>query len=257
MKKLFSIAAIALGAALAFPSYADSSCDQFVPFGYPTVQTKHKTQPLCRIAYFTLHDNERKVPLYSAEFLLKENVTGKTPRGNDFRADPNLAVGERSELNDYKSGGYDRGHMAPAEDFRKNTSLMSQSFYLSNMVPQAPTLNRGTWRMLEMYVMQRVQRGENLYVITGPLYENDKTLVSTDHPDGTLGSNHVAIPTHTWKVIVNKDSMKAEAYLMPNDDTATAKFTTYRVPLNVIEQEAHIVLFPALEAAQRNALRAQ
>lgn len=229
-----------LGAVLAVAVNAQESltpahCDQFVPYGYPTLTVKEDTTPLCRIAYFTLHDNSRKVPVYSAELLLPENVDGEAARKNNFRPDPNLPKGSRAENKDYVGTGFDRGHMAPAEDFRKNSVLMSQSFYLSNMVPQTPGLNRGIWRMLEAYVQNRVHNGETLYVITGPIFEGQLK---------TIGANHVGVPSHTFKVVINKATSSVDAFIIPNVDDPRGSYPDYRVPVQQVADRAHLNLMP-------------
>jgi len=39
--------------------------------------------------------------------------------------------------------------MAPAGDMKRSLKVMLESFYLSNMCPQTPGLNRGQWKTLE------------------------------------------------------------------------------------------------------------
>ncbi len=241
MKKLSSLI-LALGVSLSglvqaqgfFPD--TSHCDQFVPYGYPATTDKRDVTPLCRFAYFTLHDNERKVPVYSAEWLLPENVDGEAPRKNNFRPDPMLEKDKRADNEDYHKKGWDRGHMAPAEDFRRNSVLMSQSFYLSNMIPQDPGLNRGVWRMLEFHVVSRVRKGEELFVITGPVF---------DGPRRTIGPGRVHVPSHVFKVIVNKQKGTVDAYMIPNTDIE-GSWKNFRVSVDDIEKKAKINLLPAI-----------
>jgi len=52
-------------------------------------------------------------------------------RTNDFREDYKVKTGSAS-LSDYKGSGYDRGHLAPAGDMKWSSSVMSESFYMSN-----------------------------------------------------------------------------------------------------------------------------
>lgn len=220
------------------PELPPDHCAQFVPYGYPAVTEQRDVTPLCRIAYFTLHDNARKVPLYSAELLLPENVDGEAARKNNFRPDPNLPKDKRADNKDYVGSGYDRGHMAPAEDFRRDTSLMSQSFYLSNMVPQEPGLNRGVWRMLEFYIVTRVRNGESLYVITGPIFEGNIK---------TIGANKVAVPSALFKVIVNKERNTVESYIIPNVDDPRGSYPNYRVTLEEVSRRARVNFLPSIE----------
>ena len=74
----------------------------------------------------------------------------KVSRSDDFRPDYNVSTKSATPQDYYKSG-YDKGHLAPAADFSYSKELMSESFYMSNMSPQTPGLNRGPWKFLEEY----------------------------------------------------------------------------------------------------------
>ena len=148
MKKWLAILGLVTSMA-AFSNEPAPHCDQFMPYGYPTVMGRAHTSQLCRIAFYTLHDDQLKVPVYSVELLLPENINGVNPRIDKFKADPDLQAVARAVPGDYVGSGYDKGHMAPVEDMRKDSAAMLQSFYMSNMVPQDPILNRGVWRSIE------------------------------------------------------------------------------------------------------------
>jgi endonuclease G, mitochondrial len=233
---VLSLALLIPGIAQAQPVNKPDHCDQFVPFGYPKPIEKTETTPLCRIAYFTLHDDKNKTPLYSAEYLIPENVDGEAPRKNNFRPDPGLERGKRSENADYVGSGYDRGHLAPAESFRKNSVLMSQSFYLSNMVPETPGLNRGPLRMLEFYIITRVRNGESLYVLTGPIFDAKKQKF--------IGPNRIPVPSAVFKVIVSKQKNTIEAYIIPNVDDPAGSYPNFLVPVEEVGKRARMVLMP-------------
>ena len=71
-------------------------------------------------------------------------VTQSVDRKDNFREDKAVTTGSAT-LNDYKKSGYDRGHMAPAADFRWSFDAMNDTFYLSNMCPQTHAFNAGIW----------------------------------------------------------------------------------------------------------------
>lgn len=52
----------------------------------------------------------------------------------------------------YLHSGYDKGHLAPAQDFAWSRSAMMATFDYCNALPQAPALNRGAWKRLETQV---------------------------------------------------------------------------------------------------------
>lgn len=67
-------------------------------------------------------------------------------KGDVFHNDPNVKT---KGDNFYKGIGYDKGHLANAEDFAYNDSLQTLTFLYSNCVPQTPELNRGPWKHYE------------------------------------------------------------------------------------------------------------
>ena len=72
---------------------------------------------------------------------------GNASRTNDrFVNDPGVIT---LNAKDYHKSGYDKGHMAPAEDFAYSDSLQNLTFRFYNCVPQHPGLNRGGWKHYE------------------------------------------------------------------------------------------------------------
>jgi len=69
--------------------------------------------------YFVInHNNTWKIPYWVAYYASDSSLKGTASRANKFKPDPNLPVGSRSELIDYRKSGYDKGHNAPAADFK-------------------------------------------------------------------------------------------------------------------------------------------
>lgn len=60
------------------------------------------------------------------------------------------SVGDR--VFPYAHSGYDKGHLAPAQDFAWSRAAMLSTFDYCNALPQAPALNRGAWKKLETKV---------------------------------------------------------------------------------------------------------
>jgi len=51
--------------------------------------------------------------------------------------------------NDYTRSGYDRGHMAPNADFNDTYENAVRTFFMGNIWPQTPNVNRVTWLKTE------------------------------------------------------------------------------------------------------------
>ncbi len=118
--------------------------------------------------YSLLYSEADEQALWVAYLLTCDETEGEHDRTDNFRADPEILTGS-AELSDYKGSGYDRGHLAPAADLKWSSESISDSFYLSNMSPQAPGFNRGIWKELESWVRTKVVENFEIYVVTGPV----------------------------------------------------------------------------------------
>ncbi len=157
--------------------------------------------------YYVLDYNEdAEEANWVAYYLTPDELIKKVNRTNDFRPDENVPTGS-AQLIDYKYSGYDRGHLAPAADFAFSHTAMSESFYLSNMIPQDPGLNRVKWAQLERYTRGMVKQKNGLYIITGPVITNSTK---------TIGIDSVIVPTHVYKILYSPTDMTVIAFLMPN-----------------------------------------
>jgi endonuclease G len=121
---------------------------------------------------------------------------------------------------------------------RPGTAAMSQSFYLSNMIPQIPSINRGVWKKLELQVIRWVKEDRELYVITGPLVAKSAT---------TIGDS-VVVPTFMYKIIVDAKTKDTTAFVIPNFYTDGKKphsnLSLYRYTVQDIEKIVGFNFFP-------------
>lgn len=190
---------------------------------------------LCREGYALSHDGKLKIPVWVQYHLTAEKAQGGgvKERSNDFRPDMELPEGERSELEDYRGSGYDRGHIAPAADMKWSPKAMSESFLLSNMTPQVGKgFNRGIWAKLEAKVrLWAIERGE-VYVISGPIFTK-----GAEHYGETIGPDHVAVPTHFFKIVYDPRLKEAIAFVLPNHELKAKDLPEYRVSIDDIEKE--------------------
>ena len=198
-----------------------------------------KSDQVIQHSYYTLkYDEDHEQASWVAYKLTNYNLLNpKTDRKDNFRSDPEVSTGSAS-LKDYKGSGYDRGHLAPAADFKWSSTAMSESFYMSNMSPQDPSFNRGIWKNLESAVRNWAIDNDEIYIVTGAVL-NDVI--------GRIGSNKVSIPSEYYKVILDyqEPDFKGIGIIMPNQK-GDASLSTYAVSIDHVEKITGIDFFPAL-----------
>ncbi len=170
----------------------------------------------------------------------KDELKKEASRTDDFRSDPSISTGSATPA-DYKSSGYDRGHLAPAADMAFSKDAMSESFFMSNMSPQVPGLNRGAWKDLEAAVREWVETRNSIYIVTGPVLDKDT------YP--TIGEN-VAVPEYYYKALFAPEGTDGNAqmigFLFSNEKT-TEDYLYYAVSVDEIEQRTGLDFFSGLE----------
>lgn len=151
---------------------------------------------------------ELHIPNWVAWELTGEEAQGTEPRYDTFMRDDN--VEGSAYPSDYTHSGYDRGHMAPAGDMKWSQKAMEQTFYMTNICPQAGSLNRGSWKSLEEKCRSRAMRDSAIIIVCGP--------VLTEKPSEYIGETGVAVPKSFFKVILSpyNNPPTAIGFIMPN-----------------------------------------
>ena len=191
------------------------------------------------MGYTLSYNEENEVASWVAYELTRDEVLGNASERNDnFRADPSVPTGSAS-LQDYRGSGYDRGHMAPAADFKWSEDAMSDTFFLSNMAPQAPSFNRGIWAELEAVARTAAYDNGSIFIVTGP--------VLTDGPYETIGENEVSVPKRFYKVFLDYTGpeTKAIGFVLPNEGSDRA-LQSYALSVDDVEEITDIDFYPAL-----------
>jgi len=189
--------------------------------------------------YVVSYNSSRKVPNW-VSWELNSSYIGSAKRQDTFRPDDTLPVTlPQAQLSDYSGSGYDRGHMCPSADRTLTDADNSQTFYLTNMVPQAANNNQGPWEKLEAESRTIAATGKELFIISGGTFSATSNTVG----------NGVVVPDYTFKVIVVLDAVgqgsanvtaatRVIAVVMPNENTLIDKgadWHMFRVSVDTIE----------------------
>jgi endonuclease G len=234
MKKLLVLLALFATQAFAWEQRAPlppQACAVHSPYGFAT--TQRTAQPICREAYLVAYDAPVKIPVYVAYTLLPQNALGCFPRTNAFVADQSLN-GTGARPDDYVGTGYDKGHAAPDGDLSWSQQVEYESFLMTNMYPQAGSLNRGVWKLLETMVRGwAVQTNQSYTIFVGAFYgANDKII-----------GNGVIVPHGYYKIVVNNNTKQVAGWAFPHIapyPNLGNDLTVFRKPLAQIQQEAGV-----------------
>lgn len=207
----------------------NQTCPQFTAAGVPKYKAKPGDQEICHKNYAIIHSCSAKAPVAVFEHLTQAAMSGPATRKDDFRPDPQVTPNCSADLADYATvaSTHDRGHMSPAKNNTINPEIMSESFFLSNMVPQVANNNRGIWKQLEMQERQwATAPGTDFYIISGGVYDAGHTKTGKG----------LGIPTRLYKIIIEKNSKKVMAYLMPNASLPVADLPKYQTTVAAVEK---------------------
>ena len=217
------------------PPFPVEQCKIHAPYGFP--QTNN-VQPLCQQAYLVGYDASAKLPKFVTYELLPQNALGCVARTNAFATNQFVPNGPRAD--DYAGTGYDKGHMSPDGDLSWDVQVEFESFLMTNMSPQAGSLNRGIWKLLETSIRGWVvQRNQSYTIYVGGIYgPGDKTI-----------GQGVIVPHAFYKIVINNQTNEIAGWGFPH----TAPYpnlgndlTKFRVPVAQLMQQAGVqYAFPA------------
>lgn len=147
-----------------------------------------------------------------------QHDTGNESRLEDFYKDPN--VPEECQQTSAAAYGhkYDRGHLVPANHLDYSKEAIKASNYMTNILPQTATMNRGAWLLTEE-IIECYRDIDELLVIGGVIWGNNPA------DDYFIKSHGVATPDAFWKVIIRGKSgdERVMSWIVPNSTEATKK----------------------------------
>ncbi|GLC42973.1 hypothetical protein PLESTB_000280700 [Pleodorina starrii] len=173
--------------------------------------------------YIAAYDYRTRNPKWVLEHITRDSSSGDAKRdGSEFFPDPGVEPRFSAKLSDFRGSGYDRGHMAPAADFKSSQKAMDETFSLVNISPQVGAgFNRDYWARFERFVKELTYASSDVYVMTGPLWLPTRSQLEDEDGGGGGGGGKgkggkwtlvhdwigkppglVAVPTHYYKVVV-------------------------------------------------------
>lgn len=207
-----------------------AQCKIHSPYGF--ADSAIKASPICREAYLVAYDPAAKIPVYVAYTLTPQNAIGCFPRTNAFVADKSISNGPRPD--DYAGTGYDKGHAAPDGDMSWSEIVEYESFLMTNMYPQAGSLNRGIWKLLETSIRGwTYQLNQTFTIYVGAIYNKNNPVIG----------NGVVVPHAFYKIVINTNTGAVAGWVFPHVKpypNLGNDLTKFRLPIQQIQQQANV-----------------
>jgi endonuclease G len=204
-----------------------NSCQTHAQYGFP--KTDGTIMTICRSAYVVGYDGANRTTAWSVYTLNPYTTLGCFPRTNSFTADD--SIGNSPTPSEYTNTGYDRGHLVPNSDMDYSLRTELESFIMTNIVAQNPTLNRGAWKLLEVTIRGwTVQLQTPIVVYSGAIYNlKDKTI-----------GRGIKVPHAFYKIAINTKTNEAAAWIFANTADRSMDLVRRRVPVSEVERQTGI-----------------
>jgi len=224
-----------------FTQSSSSVYRNHLEFGVPADGDSSDDILLNKTEYSLSYNSARGGPNW-VSWDLNATHFGPADRCDCFSADPTLPGGATViTTSDYTGSGYSRGHMVMSEQRTQTDAENEATFLMTNVLPQLQDMNGGPWLDFENYTNDLARSsGREVYNIAGGVYSAT--------PQTLKDAGRVAIPTHTWKIIVVMDlgeglddvagagDIEVIAVMMPNvSGIQSNDWPMYRTSVDAIE----------------------
>ena len=182
------------------------------------------------------------VSLWTA-YPLNSSHMGSLSRPSSWTYNPEIDKSLQPDLrsSSYSVSTYSRGHMIPNGSRNGVKGMQSQTFHVTNSVPQRQNkFNGSIWNSLEQAI-QGVAGSEEIYVVTGVVFDEDKTVEYVSPADNS--SQKCAIPHYFYKLVlkVNKSgdtvtSASSIGFWFEHKDYDNSTYANYAVSVDQVEQ---------------------
>ncbi len=125
----------------------------------------------------------------------------KRPSPEPFREDPTLPSSYyKVKYESYTKSGFTRGHMCPSSHRTKTETMIKNTYFMTNMVPQNSYNNNQTWEKMEDALLDWVKnKGWELYIVAGG--DGVGTTLGNKRYE-YIDNEKIAIPSHLWVVVL-------------------------------------------------------
>ena len=216
--------------------------ESWVYGGFPSqgAQWFGRIRQLDNKGYTVGYSDSMRNPLWVTYRLFDMPKLQSGPRPSSFKKDSRTKA--QVSPSDYTHSGLDRGHMAPNYGIATRYGAVAQkeTFLMSNIIPQTPSVNRHLWKELEHRVANQYGRYfSEVWVTTGPVFQK---------PIQKLKSG-VPIPSHYYKIIADEQegTLRVMAFLIERNLPPYTRVKTRLVSIDELEELTGLNFFPEFD----------
>ncbi|WP_298539799.1 DNA/RNA non-specific endonuclease [uncultured Aquimarina sp.] len=221
-----------------------ASRDSNITFGNPSNAGSSSNNYYLSKPDFVLSYNNNRGTANWVSWHLSDAWTGSTPRCNCFKRDTSLPSNFfRATSSDYTNSGFDRGHLCPSADRNGSADSNENTYFMSNIAPQAPDNNQRSWANFENYLRSLTLEGNEIHIVAGVVGSGG---TGRNGFASTIDGGNITVPDSFWKVAlilpngtndINRvtTSTRVIAINVPNDQGISSNWTQFRTSVNAIE----------------------
>ena len=188
------------------------------------------------------------VSLWVAYPLCRFYTNGNAGRTNQWAYDPLLGEDSSLPMGGY-AGDYARGHLLMSNDRQVCFDANAQTFYGTNIAPQANRHNEGIWLSLENKVQTLAENADTAYVVSGVVVKG-----STETTYDSAGKK-MTVPVAFYKAVLMYDSdstidkwMACGFYTEHKEYPSSTKQSSVAMSIDELEKKLGMDFFVNLEA---------
>jgi endonuclease G len=162
--------------------------------------------------------------------------TGSFPRQAKFTKDPDVPDRcQQTSTRSYQSTitvpdlKYDLGHQVPANHFDGSSKAIAQTNFMTNILPQRASMNRGAWKRTED-IIECLRDTVDLEVWGGPVWGNNTA------DDIFVTTHGVVTPDAFWKIVKRSDNGENIAWLINNGEAPANALDQFISTVSEIER---------------------
>ena len=221
---------------------------QHMPWGLPYDSDTSDDFLIFRSQYILSYNTLKGGPNWVMWYLHPEDYGTAGRHSGNFMPDPLLPDSLFIALHrDFTHSGFDRGHMVRSHERTATRAHNLSTFFMTNILPQTPDLNRGVWLDFERHCENLcLKESRHLLIVAGGVYQTPRSLSSQEA---------ILIPDSLFKLVYSlplsvsfhepDTSLRVYAVMMPNTQGIRRDpWTKYARPPASLSERSGYTLFP-------------